>query len=82
MEIPWIKSAEKLLSRQRAAEFYAKRIASTKARPASVTSLQSAIHSHFHKLLSEEEVAAVLKALIAAGYVVVNGKKVAYPNRS
>jgi hypothetical protein len=44
-------------------------------------SLQSAILSHFHKVLSGEEVAEVLEALIATGHVVVNGKKVAYPAR-
>jgi hypothetical protein len=74
LEIPWFKSPK-----QRAADFYEKRIASAKARPATVMSLQSAIISHFHKLLSEEEIAEVLTAFIAAGHVVVNGKKVAYP---
>ena len=57
-----------------------KRIASAKARPATVTSLQSAILSHFHKVLSAEDVAKVLKALTAACHVVLNGKKVAYPD--
>ena len=81
LEIPLIKTTDKLPPKQRAADFYEKRIASNKTRPATVTSLQSAILSHFHKLLSAEEVAAVLKALTAAGHVVVNGKKVAYPGR-
>jgi PIN domain len=81
LEIPLLKSTEKLPPRQRAADFYKKRIAATKARPATVTSLQSAIVSHFHKLLSGEEVTQVIEALTAAGRVVVNGKKVAYPNR-
>jgi ATP:corrinoid adenosyltransferase len=44
--------------------------------------LQSAIGSHFHKLLSEEEVDQVLKALIRAGHVVVTGKKVTYRDRN
>ena len=74
------KSTEKLRPRQRAAEFYEKRIASSKARPATIMSLQSAILNH-HKMLSVEEVAEVLEALTAAGHVVVNGKKVAYPDR-
>lgn len=82
LEIPLVKAAEKLLSKQRAADFYEKRIASSKARPATVTSLQSAILSHFHKVLSEKEVANVFKALTAAGHVVVDGKKITYPNRS
>lgn len=81
LEIPLVKSTDKLPPRQRAADFYRERIASAKARPATVTSLRSAILSHYHKLLSEEEVTEVLKALIAAGHVVVNGKKVTYPQR-
>ena len=80
-EIPLVKSSDKLPPKERAADFYEKRIASAKARPATVTSLQSAILSHFHKLLSPEEVANVVKALKQAGHVVVNGKKVAYPER-
>jgi hypothetical protein len=82
LEIPLVKSTEKLLTRQRAADFYKKRIASNKSRPATVRTLQSTILSHFHKALSGEEVAEVLEALTAAGSVVLNGKKVAYPNRS
>jgi hypothetical protein len=79
LEIPLVKSTDKLSPKQRAADFYEKRIESAKARPATLTSLQSAIHSHFHKILSGEEVAKVLEALTAGGLVVVNGKKVAYP---
>jgi len=81
LEIPLVKSTDKLPPRQRAADFYEKRIASAKARPATVMSLQSAILSHFHKMPSVEEVAEVLEALAAAGQVVVNGKKVSYPDR-
>jgi hypothetical protein len=81
LEIPLVKSSDKLLPRQRAADFYEKRIAPGKARPATVKSLQSAILAHFHKTLSGEEVAEVLAALTAAGQVVVNGKKIAYPDR-
>jgi hypothetical protein len=83
LEIPLVKSADKQTPRQRAAVFYEKRIASANAPPPPVTviSLQNAILSHFYNVLSEEEVAEVLKALIAAGHIVVNGKKVAYPNR-
>lgn len=79
LEIPLLRSTDKLPPKQRAADFYNKRIASTKARPATVKSLESAILSHFHKVISGEEAAEVLKALAAAGHVVVNGNKVAYP---
>lgn len=81
LEIPLVRSTDKLPPRQRAADFYEKRIASNKARPATVTALQSAMLSHFHKLLSVEEVAEVVKALTVAGHVVIKGKKVAYPDR-
>jgi PIN domain len=80
-EIPLVKSSDKLPPKERAADFYEKRIASAKARPATVTSLQSAILSHFHKLLSPEEVAKVVEALKQAGHIMVNGEKVVYPKR-
>jgi len=79
LEIPLIKSTNHQSTKQRASDFYEKRIALAKARPVTVLSLQSTILSHFHKVISEEEVVAILEALIAAGHVVVNGKKVAYP---
>ena len=81
MDIPLVKSTDKLPPSKRAADFYEKRIASAKARPATVMSLQSAILSYFHKVLSEKEVVQVLNALTAAGHVVVNGKKVTYRER-
>lgn len=80
-EIPLVKSAEKMHSKARAADFYGKRIASAQNPPASVKTLQSAIVSHFHKQLSPEEAAKVIEALKQAGHVVVNGKNVAYPKR-
>jgi len=82
LEIPLVKSTDKLPPRLRAVDFYEKRIASAKARPATTASLQSAILSHFHKVLSREEVAEVQEALTAAGYVVINGKKAVYPERA
>ena len=78
LEVPLVKSTAKLPAKQRAADFYTKRIESTKARPATVVTLKSAILAHFHKTISEEEVANVVEALVAAGRVVLNGKKVAY----
>ena len=81
MDIPLVKSTDKLPPSKRAADFYEKCIASAKARPATVMSLQSAILSYFHKVLSEKEVVQVLNALTAAGHVVVNGKKVTYRER-
>ena len=81
LDIPLVESTGKLPPTQRAADFYEKRVAPGKSRPATVMSLQRAILSHFHKLISGEEVAEVLEALKAAGHIVINGKKVAYPDR-
>ncbi|HEU5238894.1 MAG TPA: PIN domain-containing protein [Pyrinomonadaceae bacterium] len=80
-EIPLVRSLDKLPPKERATDFYKKRIALAKTRPATIASLQSAILSHFHKLLSPEEVANVVRALKQAGYIVVNGKEIAYPER-
>ena len=81
LDIPLVKAAEKVPPKQRAADFYKKYIGLANARPSTVKSLNSAIHVHFHKVLSEEEVAKVLEALKAGGYVVVNGQKVTYPEK-
>jgi hypothetical protein len=82
LEIPLVKSTDKRPPKQRAADFYQKRIASATARPATVTSLQSAILSHFHKKLSEDEVSKVIDELTKGGHIVLNGKKVAYADRA
>lgn len=81
-EIPLVKSTDKLTPEQRAADFYKKRIGSIDNPPKTVKFLQTAILSHFHKMLSAEEVTAVIDALKAMGLVVVNGNKVDYPNLS
>lgn len=81
LEIPLVRATDKVSPRRRAVDFYEKRIASAKARPVTVRSLQSAILSHFHKVLLRKEVAEVLEALTAAGHVVIDGKKVTYPDR-
>ena len=81
-EIPLLKSLDKATPKERAADFYEKRVASSKNPPARVSTLQSAIFSYFHKQLLPEDVAKVVEALKKAGHVVVNGKKVSYPKRS
>jgi hypothetical protein len=81
LEIPILKSMEKRSPKERATDFYKKRIAPAKNRPATIAAVHSAILLHFHKVLSGEAVAEVFNALTAAGLVVVNGNKVTYPNR-
>ena len=80
-EISRLKTSNNVHPNQRAAIFYEKRIASSKARPATLTALQRTILSHFHKQLPPEDVAKVVEALKQAGYIVVNGTKVVYPTR-
>jgi len=78
-EISRLETSKSVHPNQQAAIFYEKRIASNKARPARVTTLERAILSHFQKQLSPEDVAKVVEALKQAGQIVVSGKKVAYP---
>lgn len=80
-EIPLVKSADKLSPKERAADFFEKRITTAKNRPATVKALQSAIAAHFHTLLSSEEVGSVVEALKAAGHIAVSSQKVTYAER-
>lgn len=80
-EIPLVKSADKLPPKERAADFFEKRITPAKNRPATVKTLQSTIAAHFHRLLSSEEVGSVVEALKAAGHITVSGQKVTYAER-
>jgi hypothetical protein len=80
-EMPLVKSGEKLSPKERAAEFFAKRIGPTRNRPATIKTLQSTIAAHFHKLLSSEEVESIVEALKAAGHITVNGQKITYAER-
>lgn len=80
-EIPLVRSAEKLSPKERAADFFEKRISPSKNRPATVNALHSAIAVHFHKLLSSEDVGSVIEALKVAGHIAVIGKSVAYAER-
>ena len=82
LDIPLVRSADKVTPSQRAAEFYEKRIAPVKNRPSTVKSLPNTIHSHFLKQLSAAEVVDVLAALTAAGHIVIDGKKVLYRDRA
>jgi hypothetical protein len=82
LEIPLLKSTNKQSPKLRANDFYTERIVPEKARPSTVTTLKNAILTHFHKVLTSDEIDQVFDALIANELVVVNGKKVAYPKRS
>lgn len=81
-EIPLVKSTDKLPPKERAADYFQKRIIPSKSRPATVKTLQRSIASHFLKLLSAEDVSSVVEALKVAGHITVNGQKVAYAERT
>lgn len=53
----------------------------SKNRPGTVTKLKNAVAAHFLKMLSEEEVSAIINAMQVSGRIVVNGAKVTYPER-
>jgi hypothetical protein len=82
MDIPLVRSTENFPPDQRAADFYEKRLVPLTSRPATIKTLQRAILSHFYKLLSPKDVDNVVEALTEAGHIVINGTKVAYPERS
>jgi hypothetical protein len=65
-----------------AAAYFSKRIATTKARPATLKTLRNSIHCHFQKRYAEEEITKVVEALKTSGQVVVNGNKVSYPKKT
>ena len=80
-EITLLKTSKEVHPTQLAALFYEKRIAPGKARPTSVTALESAILSQFRKQLPAKDGSKVVEALKQAGHIEVNGEKVAYPKR-
>jgi hypothetical protein len=78
-DIPLLKSAEELPPQDRAEQFFQARIRGAKNGPGTLTKLKNTVAVHFHKLLSQEEVLAVMQALQAAGRIEVSGSKVTYP---
>jgi len=79
-EIPIVKSSEKLSAKERAEDFWQKRLLplAIDKRPGTVKRLQGAILSHFYKLISEDDVAAVVAALQAEKRINVAGQKISY----
>jgi hypothetical protein len=77
-EVLSVKSADEPSPKERAADFFTKRIAPGINRPAKVKTLESAIAAHFQKLLSAEDVGKIVDALKASGQVAINGTKLTY----
>jgi hypothetical protein len=84
LEIPIVKSSEKLSPKERAEDFCQKRLVAVAIdkRPTTIKKLHSAILSHFHKLISEEDVTSVVNALLSIKRIVVTGQKVTYEDRN
>ena len=78
-EIRLLKTTEKLPPKERAEQFFEARVHGLKNRPGTVTKLRNSLAAHFLKMLSEEEVSAIISALQVSGRIVVSGAKVAYP---
>lgn len=79
-EIPIVKSSEKLSAKERAEDFWEKRLSLVpiEKRPGTVKRLQGAILSHFYKLISEDDVVAVVSTLQAGKKISVKGQKITY----
>lgn len=77
-EIPVIKVTSKKTPEERVEVVLEKLRQPKITRPRTVKTLSSAISSFFQKLLSEEEVVAVIDGLVKRGVIVVEGTKVAY----
>ena len=77
-EIPLVKLSSKLPPGERAEEFYEKKLLKQKSRPSTLKTLSSAINAYFLKLLSDNEIEKIIKALEKSRKISINGKKVSY----
>ncbi len=77
-EIPLVKASSKKSPQERIDVVLEKLRQPKFAKPRTVKTLTSAIASWFQKLLSEEELAAVIDGLVERQAIVVEGTKVAY----
>jgi hypothetical protein len=74
-EIPAVKSSQSKSPDERAVLFLAKLVQPNVTRPKTERTLRSAVASHFHRQLTDEEISAVIGALQTSGHVsIVNGR--------
>lgn len=78
-DIPLLKAAAKLPPLDRGEQFLRAKLRGAANGPGTLIKLKNAVAVHFRKLLSEEEVLAIIEALQAAGRIEVSGSKVTYP---
>lgn len=80
-DIPLLRTTEKLSPKERAEQFYEAKVRGSSNCPGTVTKLRNSVAAHFLKMLSEEEVMSIIRALEAADRIIVSGSKVTYKER-
>jgi hypothetical protein len=77
-EIPAVKALESKSPEQRAALFLTKLQEPKSTRPRTEKKLRSAIATHFHRQLTDDDITSVIGALRALGHLSIDGSKVVY----
>lgn len=80
-DIPAVKLGSMKSSEERAKAFMERLVQSGATKPRTEKTLTSAISSFFHKQLADDEVAEVIDAMEAAGFLVTSENKIAYSHR-
>jgi hypothetical protein len=77
-EIPIIKNSAKKHPTERAAAFIAKLKEPKVTKPRTEKTMSSAIRAHFQPGIEEAEVAQILKAMVATGFISIEAGKIVY----
>jgi hypothetical protein len=77
-EIPIIKKGTRKLSAEQAEAFIAKLKEPKVTRPRAEKTMSSAIKSHFRSEIEEPDVARILKAMLATGFIAVEAGEIVY----
>ena len=77
-DIPLVKTSTTMTPEERLQVFVDKLRLPKSAKPGTVKTLSSHINNQFQKQLSETEIAAIVSALSAAGYIAIANNKITY----
>lgn len=77
-EIPAVKAVQMKSPDERAVLYLGRLLQPKSTKPGTEKTLRSSIAAHFQKQLTEDEIQAVVSALIKAGHVSISAGKVAY----
>lgn len=77
-EIPIVKSANQKSPKEKAEIFIAKLREPKVTRPRTGRTLSRALQAHFRETLDEKEIPLVIKAIVASGFLSIDGGKVTY----